>query len=73
MIAVEFESAEENKKLLMLYCRCLTTYSCQTPHQRFLPSWFLFAPSMFTHCPPLIIQRDETKKASITLSITALK
>ncbi|HEY8688392.1 MAG TPA: aspartate aminotransferase family protein [Chitinophagaceae bacterium] len=57
MIAVEFESAEENKKVI----DALLQLSDNSP--AIFTDWFLFAPQCLRIVPPLIISNEEIKQA----------
>ena len=57
MIALEFKSAEENKKIINALLQVPGTSPA------IFTDWFLFAPRSLRIVPPLIISNEEIKKA----------
>ncbi|MBS1917632.1 MAG: aspartate aminotransferase family protein [Bacteroidetes bacterium] len=63
LIAVEFENFETNKKIIDA---CLNSSDGSKPsdeYRNILTDWFLFAPQCMRIAPPLIISKEEIKKA----------
>ena len=63
MIAVEFNSAEENKKIIDALLQVSGDLKSPDTSPAIFTDWFLFAPQCLRLVPPLIISIEEIKKA----------
>ena len=63
MIAVEFESAEENKKVIDALLQVSGDLKSPDTGPAIFTDWFLFAPQCLRIVPPLIISDEEIKQA----------
>ena len=63
MIAIEFESAEENKKVIDALLQVSDNYKLSDTSPAIFTDWFLFAPQCLRIVPPLIISTEEIKMA----------
>ena len=63
MIAVEFDSAEENKKIIDALLQVSDNFKLSDTGPAIFTDWFLFAPQCLRIVPPLIISDEEIKQA----------
>ena len=63
MIAVVFENAEENKKIINALLQVSGDLKSPDTSPSVFTDWFLFAPQCLRIVPPLVISNEEIKKA----------
>ena len=63
MIALEFENAEENRKIINALLQASNNYKLPDTNPAIFTDWFLFAPQCLRIVPPLIISNEEIKQA----------
>ncbi|MDB5222509.1 MAG: aspartate aminotransferase family protein [Chitinophagaceae bacterium] len=63
MIAIEFENAEENRKIINALLNVSDNYKLSDNSPAIFTDWFLFAPQCLRIVPPLIISHEEIKQA----------
>ncbi len=70
MIAIEFESAAENKKIIDALLQVADGLKLTDDTPAIFTDWFLFAPQCLRIVPPLNISIEEINKAcSIIISV----